>query len=180
MRRILVAAALCATLLPVAACSDSPGADNKANPSANASANPQGSAGPSGGPGGSGQIGGTAQDKAACEAISVKLSAWGAAFAEATAGLSSAGNDSAKVKAVVDKAKAANTKAASELRAEAAKTGDAAVKKVATDLAGALEKINTQLNADEIAKDPDKLVAIFDAPEYAASAEAYEKVCGAS
>jgi hypothetical protein len=185
MRRILVAALICATFLPLAAaCSDSPSA-NKANPSGNptgvnGSASP--GSGPSGAPGTPGPGGGTgtAQDKAACEAITLKLSAWGAAFADAAAGLASAGNDVNKVKAVVDKAKAANSKFATELRAEGAKTSDAAVKKVANDLATALEKINGQLDPNQIAQNPDKLTAIFDAPEYAASAEAYEKLCGAS
>ena len=177
-----VAAALCATLvfvsLGTAGCSDTPSTD-KANPAASTSTNPQASTGPSGAPGGSG-VTGTASDKAACETLSVKLGAWGASFAEAVAGLAGAGNDVNKVKAVVDKVKAANTKTAAELRAEASKTSDTGVKKVANDLASTLEKINTQLDPNQIAQDPDKLTAIFDGPEYVASAEAYEKLCGAS
>jgi hypothetical protein len=178
MRRILVVAMLCATFLPVAACSDKPAADAaNAKPTASGSAAPSASTGPSGAPEGS-AVTGTAKDKGACEAISVTLSAWGASFAEAAAGLSTAGGDVNKVKPVVDKVKAANTKAAGELRAQANKTSDASVKKVANDLAASLEKVNTQLDPNQIAQDPDKLSAIFDAPEYAASAEAYEKVCG--
>jgi len=179
MRRVLVVATLWATLLPVAACSDKSPTD-KANPPAGGSPGASASPGASGAPGGPGTVTGTAKDKAACEAISVTLSTWGASFAEAAGGLSAAGGDAAKVKAVVDKVKAANTKTAGELRAQANKTSDASVKKVANDLAAALDKVNTQLDPNQIAQDPDKLTAIFDAPEYAASAEAYEKVCGVS
>jgi hypothetical protein len=181
MRRILAAVVLCATLLPVAACSGKSAADS-ANPSAKPSGASGSTGGPSGAPGSPGAGGntGTASDKAACEAITVKLSAWGGAFADVLTGLASAGNDVNKVKAVVDKAKASNSKYAGELRAVAASTGDAAVKKVATDLAATLEQFNTRLDPNQIAQDPDKMTAMLEAPEYAASAEAYEKVCGAT
>lgn len=184
MRRILVAAALCAALLPIAACSDKPA--NNANPSPNSTSpgSVPGSPGASGAPGSStgpgGGATGTSTDKAACEAISVKLGAWGGAFADAASGLSSAGNDVKKVEAIVNKVKAANTKFAGEIRAEGAKSRDPQVKKVADDLAGSLDKINGQLNAQKVADNPDSLVAIFEVPEYAAAAENYEKLCGAA
>ncbi|HCT78795.1 MAG TPA: hypothetical protein DGT23_19990 [Micromonosporaceae bacterium] len=182
MRRILVAAALCAALLPIAACSDKPA--NNANPTANAtspgSTPSPGSSGAPGSPGPGGGPTGTSTDKAACEAISVKLGAWGGAFAEAAGGLSSAGNDVKKVEVVVNKVKAANTKFAGEIRAEGANSKDPQVKKVADDLAGSLDKINSQLSAQKVAENPDSLVAIFEVPEYAAAAENYEKLCGAA
>jgi len=174
MRRILVAAVLCAALVPVAACSPKSGPDTaaKSSASANASTGPSGSTG--GGPGA------TATDKAACEAMSAKLSTWGAAFAEAAGGLTDAGSDVNKVKVIVDKTKAANSAAAAGLRAEAGKTSDPVAKKVATDLATALEKANTQLDPNQIAQNPDKFTGVFSSTEYAAAAEAYEKACGSS
>ena len=120
---------------------------------------------------------GTATDKEACTRVATKLGEWGRAFADAAGGLAAAGTDVGKVQGVVNAVKAANTKFATELRGEASKTKDAGVKRVTSDLAGALDKINTELDAAKIAKDPDALTAAFDQPWYAAAAEAYEKVC---
>ena len=83
-----------------------------------------------------------------------------------------------KVQVVVDKVKAANTKFAAELRAEGDKSKDPQVKKVAGELAVALEKINTSLNAQQVAANPDALTAMFDSPEYTTAADNYEKLCG--
>lgn len=122
-------------------------------------------------------LGGTATDKEACTRVATKLGEWGQAFASAAAGLPAAGTDTGKIQGVVNGVKAANTKFATELRGEASKTKDAQVKKVTTDMAAAMDKINTELDASKIAKDPDALTAAFDQPIYAAAAEAYEKVC---
>jgi len=120
---------------------------------------------------------GTASDKEACTRVATKLGEWGQAFANAAAGLGDAGSDVGKVQVVVNAVKAANTKFATELRGEASKTKDASVKQVTSDLAGAMDKINSELDAAKIAKDPEALTAAFDQPGYAAAAEAYEKVC---
>jgi hypothetical protein len=181
MRRIFAVAALCAaTLLPLAACSDGPESESTALPGATTSsgATPGQSASPgaTGGPGG-GPVG-TTTDKAACAAITVNLGAWGGAFAEAAGGLATAGNDTGKVQVVVDKVKAANTKFAGELRTAGDKSTDQQVKKVAGELAVALEKINTSLNAQAVAANPDALTAMFDSPEYTTASDNYEKLCG--
>jgi hypothetical protein len=120
---------------------------------------------------------GTASDKAACARVAGRLGEWGQAFANAAAGLPAAGSDAGKVQAVVIAAKAVNSRFATDLRAEASKTKDAEVKKVTTDLAAALDKINSELDAQKIAQDHDALTAAFDQPGYAAAAAAYEKVC---
>lgn len=179
MRRMLLVAV---ALLGLAACSDNkPPAANP--PAGSSSPDTTGTtppdATPTGAPGTAppGEAG-TAKDKAACTAIVTKLSDWGLAFSNAVGGLGDAGNDAAKVDAVVKQAKAANSKFAGELRAEAAKTNDAQVKKVANDLAAAFDKANTQMDPQKIAKDPGALMAGFDAPDYGAAYEAYEKVCG--
>lgn len=177
MRSLIVIAAAVAFL---GACSDTPPASSptpgstavgSAAPGEQPGGDP--SAGPSGVPGAPG----TGSDKSACAAITGKLSEWGQAFANAAAGLSSANGDQAKVDAVVREVKAANTKFAGELKTEASKTGDAQVKKVANDLAAALEKINGQLDPKKVAQDPNVLLAAFDLPDYAMAADAYEKVC---
>ncbi len=185
MRRILVVAALCATLLPIAACSDAPKSDSTALPGATGSAGPNGAPGAGGPNGASSSPGGpgagttgTSTDKAACEAISVKLGTWGGAFADAAAGLAAAGNDTAKVQVVIDKVKAANTKFAADLRAEGDKSKDAQLKKVAGDLAAVMEKISTSLNAQQVAANPDALMALFDSTDYTNAADNYEKLCG--
>ncbi|WP_203915072.1 hypothetical protein [Rhizocola hellebori] len=185
MRRILAVAALCAaTMLPLAACSDAPKSESTALPGATSTAGstpgaggPSGAPGATGGPGGGG-VTGTTTDKAACAAITAKLGTWGAAFAEAAGGLAAAGSDAGKVQVVVDKVKAANTKFAADLRAEGDKSKDAQVKKVAGELAAALEKVNTSLNAQQVASNPDALTAMFDTPEYVTASDNYEKLCG--
>ncbi len=185
MRRILVAAALCATLLPIAACSDGPKSDSTALPGATSStgagATP-GAGGPSGAPGATGGPGGgapgTTTDKASCEAITAKLGTWGGEFSTAASGIADAGSDVGKVQVVIDKVKAANTKFATELRNEGNKAKDAAVKKVAGDLAGVLDKISSSLNAQQVAANPDALLAVFDSAEYMNAADTFEKLCG--
>jgi hypothetical protein len=181
MRRILVVAALCATLLPIAACSDTPKSESTALPEASSSTGADSTPG-AGAPGATGAPGGGAPgattDKAACVAIATKLGTWGGAFADAVGGLAAAGNDVSKVQVVVDKIKAANTMFAGELRAEGDKSKDTQVKKVAGDLAAQLEKINTSISAQSVASNPDVLTAMFDTPEYMAAADNYEKVCG--
>jgi hypothetical protein len=185
MRRILAVAALCAaTFLPLAACSDTPKSESTAlSPGAtNSPGAPPAAGGPSSSPGATGAPGGgapgTTTDKAACAAITVKLGTWASAFAEAAGGLAAAGNDVGKVQVVVDKVKAANTRFAGELRGEGDKSKDAQVKKVAGELAGALEKINTSLNAQQVAANPDAMTAMFDSPEYTTAADNFEKLCG--
>jgi len=150
-----------------------PPAGGSQGPPASAGAQGQASAGPTDKP----APGGTASDKEACTRVATKLSEWGEAFATAASGLPAAGTDASKIQGVVNAVKAANTKFATELRAEASKTNDAGVKKVASDLAAAMDKINSELDASKIAKDPDALTAAFDQPGYAEAAEAYEKVC---
>ncbi|WP_026208575.1 hypothetical protein [Catelliglobosispora koreensis] len=182
MRRMLIAAALCLSLWPAAACSSGgtsgdTGKNNTASPGASAGQDGA-SPGASGSPGAT--TGGTSTDKAACDAVTAKLSAWGTTFAEIVGRLGSAGNDVKKIEPIVKDAQAANTKFAGELRAEAAKAKDAELKKTAEGLAATLDKINGSLNAQKIAQDPNSLLAIFDSPEFAASAEAFEKICGAS
>lgn len=181
MRRILVAAALCATLLPIAACSDGPESESTAQPGATTSTGAGASPGASGAPGATGAPGdapAATTDKAACEALSAKLGTWGGEFATAASGITDAGNDVGKVQAVIDKVRAANSKFAEGLRAEGTKAKDAAVTKVAGDLAAALEKISSSLNAQQVAANPDALLAIFDSPEYMNAAETFEKLCG--
>jgi acetylornithine deacetylase/succinyl-diaminopimelate desuccinylase-like protein len=147
---------------------------NGAPASAGASGAPgQASTSPTGKP----VVVGSATDKEACTRVATKLGEWGQAFANAAAGLAQAGSDTGKVQTVVNGVKAANTKFAGDLRAEASKTKDEAVKKVTSDLAAAMDSVNSQLDAAKIAKDPDSLTAAFDQPAYAAAAEAYEKVC---
>ncbi len=161
-RQTFLAALLSVALTPLAACSQK--SDSASTP---ISTSPQTSASAAG-----------TRDNAACDGLAATLGAWGASFTDASGGLADAGGDVGKTQAVVDKVRAMNTKTASDLRAEAGKTADAAVKKVAVDLAVSLDKVNTQLDVRQIAQNPDKLTAIFDVPEYAAAAEAYEKVCG--
>jgi hypothetical protein len=120
---------------------------------------------------------GTAKDKDACARVATKLGQWGEAFATAASGLAEAGTDVSKIQNVVNAVKAANTKFANELRAEASRTSDAEVKRVTTDMAAAMDKINTELDAGKIASSPDALTAAFDQPGYAAAAENYERVC---
>ena len=176
MRSMIVVAV---ALLGLAACSDDtpkaadPQAGSSAGPSAGTIPDATGSGAPTAPQGGTG----TATDKAACAAIETKLSEWGRAFGTAIGGLGAAGSDTAKVTEVVNQAKAANTRFADALRAEAGKTKDAHVKKVATDLGATLDKLNTQLDPQQIAKDPGALTAAFDSPGYAAATDAYEKVC---
>jgi hypothetical protein len=179
---MLIAAALCLSVWPAAACSGgsagNTAGNNSPGPGASASAGANGETpapGSSGGP-----AGGTSSDKAACESVTAKLSAWGTSFAAIVGELTGAGNDVKKIEPIVKKAQEANTKFAGELRAEAGKTKDAELKKTAEDLAGTLEKINTQLNPQQIAQDPNSLLAIFEMPEFAASADSFQKVCGAS
>jgi hypothetical protein len=185
MRRIIIVTTLFLALGSAAACSKDPvpGADgNPVVPGATNSAgeqiDPGASPGATGAPG-NGQTGGTTADKAVCATLTTKLSDWGSSFAEVAGGLAAAGTDVSKVQPIVNNAKTANTKFATELRAEGGKSADPEVKKVAEGLAVTMEKINGQLNAEAIAKDPNALLAIFDTPEFAASAEAFEKVCGA-
>ncbi|WP_162908183.1 hypothetical protein, partial [Allorhizocola rhizosphaerae] len=121
--------------------------------------------------------GGTATDKKACENITAKLTEWGLAFANAAAGLGSAGNDAGKIETVVKDVKSANAKFAGDLRAEAGKTGDGEVKKVANDLAAALDKINNGLDPKKVQQDPNVLLSAFDLPEYAEASTTYEKLC---
>jgi hypothetical protein len=173
--------AITVAVLFLGACSDNPPAaqpdGSGGNPNTSSSGAP-GGGDPSGAPGGGAPgTGGTAQDKNACTNITARLSDWGLAFANAAAGLGSAGSDKAKIETVVNDTKAANAKFAGELRAEAGKTSDAEVKKVANDLAAALDKINGQLDPNKVAEDPNVLLSAFDLPEYAAAADAYEKVC---
>ncbi len=173
--------AITAAVLFLAACSDNPpaaqpqGGNN--NPGSTASGAPGGTD-PSGAPGG-GDTGmsGTATDKNACAAVATKLEEWGVAFANAAAGLGTAGNDAGKIETVVKDVKAANSKFAGDLRTEAGKTSDAQVKKVASDMAGALDKINGQLDPKKVVQDPNVLLSAFDQQEYVDASDAFEKVC---
>src|SRR5262249_48815064 len=136
-----------------------PGASQGPGASAGASGSPGGQA--SGSPTDKPVVIGSAKDKEACTRVATKLGEGGQGFANAAAGLAEAGSDVGKVQNVVNAVKAANTKFAGELRAEAAKTSDEAVKKVTTDLAAAMDSVNGQLDAQKIAKDPDTLTAAF-------------------
>lgn len=163
-----------------AGCSDKqpdlvPGAGGPGASGAPGSADP-GQPGASGAPANPG-TGGTATDKAACESVRTKLSEWTMAFAQATSKLPEAGNDVRKIEAIVKDARDANGKFATALRAEAGKTKDEQVKKVTTDMAAALDKVSSSLDAQKIAADSTSLNAVFDAPEYAAAADAFEKAC---
>ena len=182
MRQVISVSVLLALTVALGGCvsSGDPGA---APPAASQGAGAA-SAGASGAPGQASSsptdkpvVVGSATDKEACTRVATKLGEWGQAFANAAAGLAEAGSDTGKVQNVVNAVKTANSKFAGELRTEASKTKDASVKKVTTDLAAAMDSINTQLDAAKIAKDPDSLTAAFDQPAYAAAAEAYEKVC---
>jgi hypothetical protein len=171
--------AITVAVLLLGACSDKPpqaqpqGGASNAGGTAGASPGGGNSADPSAAPG----TGGTASDKNACANITAKLTEWGLAFANAAAGLGSAGNDAGKIETVVKDVKAANAKFAGELRAEAGRTSDGEVKKVAGDLAGALDKINSGLDPKKVQQDPNVLLSAFDLPEYAAASDAYEKLC---
>lgn len=174
MRRLMAAGAVAAALALPTACSDGAPLES---PTGGTSAPAGASAVPPAATPSPAPALGVAEDKEACKTIVTKLSEWGVAFGEAAAGIGNAGSDVEKVEAVVKEAKSANSKFAADLRAVASKTDDAEVKKVANDLAAALEKINTQLDAEKIAKDPGMLSTAFDLPEYAAAADAYERVC---
>jgi hypothetical protein len=121
---------------------------------------------------------GTAVDKAACAALRQRLADWVRALAKAGGPLATAGTEIAKVEQVVTATKAVNAQLAANLRAEAAKTKDGEVRTVANELAATLDKISGQLDAERIAKDHDAFTAAFDAPEYAAAASNFDKVCG--
>lgn len=183
MRQVISVSALLALTVALGGCAsaDRPNAGPVPGSSQGA---PGASAGASGAPGqASGSptdkpaVIGSAKDKDACTRVATKLGEWGQAFANAAAGLAEAGTDTGKVQTVVNAVKAANSKFATELRGEASKTKDDAVKKVTSDLATSMDKINSQLDAAKIAQNPDALTAAFDQPEYATAAESYEKVC---
>lgn len=166
-----------------AGCSDKqpdlvPGAGGPGASGAPGSSADPGQAGASGAPAPANPgTGGTATDKAACETVRTKLSEWTMAFAQATSKLPEAGNDVRKIETIVKDARDANGKFAAALRGEAGKTKDEQLKKVASDMAAALDKVSSSLDAQKIAADSTALNAVFDAPEYAAAADAFEKAC---
>lgn len=183
MRRILAAAVLGAALFTATACSGDPVRPNAggSTPSAGASTDASPSPGASAVPGASGAVTGTTDPKATCAAVIAESKKFVSNLVTKAQQLGESLSDPEKVKVFFADLTKDYVALSTTVKAEAAKTSDAKLRKALEDVAKALDASVAQLgDPQKLAEDPSKMQQILFSPDLTAANEALNNICPAA